>query len=614
MSPRAPADRAPAGAGRPAASSRTPARRPPASGAAPTSAFAPRTGRPERRQAVLMAVVLALLVVFAGRLVYVQGFASEALASEALGSRLVTRELPADRGRILDAEGVVLADSVERFDIVANQRQVAESREGPLGVAAQLAPVLDLPVAELGGDLTGDRGYVRLVRQATPELAQQVRDLRLPGISTVRTTERVYPSGSTAGNVVGFVGADGHGLAGLELQLEDLLAGTPGEQTYERGRQGHRIPGGALSTTPAVPGRDVHLTIERDLQWRAQEALDAQVRATGASHGSVVALDVRTGRVLVLADSGAVDPNEPGETEAKARGSRAVSHVFEPGSTAKVVTMAAVLEEGLATPLTRFRVPDRYETANGQQFRDSHDHPVQKLTLNGILTTSSNTGTVMVGEKLPRKVRHDYLARFGFGTRTGIELPGESAGILHPAEKWDGRTQYAVLFGQGVSVTALQATQVFATIGNGGTAVRPHLVDAYGTPDGGLAPVDVPEGERVISEETAQTLLQMLESVVADGTGANAAIPGYRVAGKTGTAQAADDNGGMTRVVSSFVGVAPADEPRIAVGVFLFDPKTSIWGSDVAAPVFSEVGGFALQYLGVPPSDTEPDLLPVEYE
>lgn len=568
----------------------------------------------------MLGLVLAVLVVFGVRLVTVQGLQGEAVAQAALNQRLFTVTIPGDRGDIVDANGVVLATSVERYDIVVNQRLVADAMDrGTLDLADvsadadALGALLGIPGPELGPKLLGDRGYVFLAKNVEPEVYRQVMGLGVVGVTGERTTERIYPAGTTAGNIVGFVGADGSGLAGLEQAYDEQLAGTPGSRTYERGRNGQRIPTGQDEMVPAVPGQDVVLTIDGYLQYQVQTALDEQIRKTGAQWGAVEVVDTRTGEILALADSRSVDPNDPGAVPAADRGSRASWAAYEPGSTAKVIAMAAVLETGVATPNSEFVVPDVYQVANGQSFKDSHPHPDLKLTLNGILAESSNTGTVMVGSQVPKQVRHDYLKKFGFGSPTSVGLPGEGSGILADAEDWDGRSEYAVLFGQAVSVTTLQASQVFATIANGGVHVQPHLVRATIDADGTRRPNEDTETRRVISEETAATLMTMLESAVQDGTGGNAEVPGYRIAGKTGTAQAFEGNG-VVKNVASFIGVAPAEDPHIVVNVVLYDPKTSIYGGAVAAPVFSEVTGYALQYLGVPPSDVPPELFPTTYE
>ncbi|QHT55485.1 penicillin-binding protein 2 [Cellulomonas sp. H30R-01] len=586
-------------------------------------------GRPPRnvrtgaraRMAFLTVVVLLVLSVFTGRLVWVQGIRGDAIAAEAREKRMTSFEVLGARGEITDAEGRPLAMSVERYDISVNQRQVGEFRstgtpevpDGAAGVAQRLAPILGKSPAEVGGMLVGDRQFRYIAKNVEPSVAREIRALKLPGVQIDKVAERVYPNGDLAGNVIGFVNSSGVGLEGLERSLDDRLAGSPGEETYERGRKGQPIPGGYSAGSPAQQGDSVQLTILSDLQFKAQEALSAAVASTGADGGTVVVLDTRTGEVLALADSGSVDPNDPGDSTGGSLAS-SVSDVFEPGSTGKVITMAAALDAGLVTPLTQFEVPYTYTTENGETFKDSHEHGLLRLTTTGVLAESSNTGTVMIGQNLPQQTRHDYLTKFGFGARTGIELPGESPGILRSWETWDSwdrRSKFAVLFGQAVSVTALQATQVFATIANGGVRVQPHIIKGWTAADGTYTPEPAAATTQVVSPQTAATVLTMMESVVDDGTGGSAAIPGYRVAGKTGTAQ--NWVKGHQGITASFIGVAPVDSPRIAVSVILHNPRTSIYGGTVAAPVFRDVAGFALGELGVPPSGSQAQLFPTTW-
>lgn len=548
-------------------------------------------------------MVLAVLTVFAGRLVYVQGIQGEAVAQEALEQRLGRDSSLAVRGQITDAKGDILARSVERYTLAVNQVELADWTEprsdptvgGPSGAAAKLAPLLDMNAAELGALLTGESTWKVIKKGLLPEQMRDIKKLAIGGVQFERVLDRVYPNGSVAGNLLGWVNAEGNGAQGLEAVLNDQLAGTPGTYVWERGKGGQAIPGGYEESNDAVEGDTVQLTILNDLQWKAEEAIDAQVAATGADSGSVIVTDVTTGEILALADSGGLDPNSP---SGDLSGSRSISGVFDPGSTAKVITMAAALETGVADPLTPFEVPYQYTTDNNQTFKDSHEHAGMRLTTTGVLAQSSNTGTVMIGEKIPQQVRYDYLEKFGFGQKTGIELPGESRGILHPVDEWDGRTKYAVLFGQGVSVTALQATQVFATIANGGVRVQPHLIKGWTSADGQYTASTQAAPTQAVSKETADAVLTMLESAVDDGTGSAAAIPGYRVAGKTGTAQSFNPSG----ITASFIGVAPADQPRIAVSVVLHNPRTSEWGGTVAAPVFKDITRDALLELGVAPS------------
>ncbi|WP_298801501.1 penicillin-binding protein 2 [uncultured Pseudokineococcus sp.] len=581
--------------------------------------------RHERRARLILALVLALLVVFAGRLVQVQAVDAEAVAQQALADRMgMEQPLLAQRGRILDASGQVLAASVERRDVIADPQIAAEGYEREDADGEVVSEGLDGAVADLAGLLGRDPADVRaaltrgggtrwsvVARDIPPELWARVKALGVAGITSEPRFSRTYPGGDLAGNVLGYTGGDGDaGLGGVEAVMDDELAGTDGFQRVERGRMGQAIPMGESQRVEPVPGSDVRLTIDRDLQWTAQERATAMREQAGAEWVSVVALEVGTGHVLALAESPTVDPNDFASADPAALGSRAVSDVFEPGSTSKVVTAAAALEEGVVEPLDQFEVPYTWEAANGQSFRDSHHHDLERLTFAGILGESSNTGTVRVGERLTREQRHDYMRRFGFGERTGIELPGETPGILAAADDWDGRQQYTVLFGQGVSVNALQAAEVYATIANDGVRVPPRLVEGTVDPDGTEHPADRPPGVRVVSPGTAQQVSTMLEGVVAEGTGDNAAIPGYRVAGKTGTAEAPDDRGGYTGYTSSFIGYAPADDPQVVVAVIVQRPTNGFYGGQVAAPVFKDVMSYALTARGDLPSSEPARLYP----
>ena len=551
----------------------------------PSRAVRPSAGRPSAAPAVTVAgsrqrvtaivvVVALVLAVFGLRLVYLQGINGPAIAQEALKDRLVSVSSVGARGQITDVNGVPLAVSVERYDVAVNQKQVATYKGtkdvpgGAAGVAQLLAPILGANPAELGGTLVGTSTYRYIAKSVVPDVARQIRALVLPGVQLEKVASRVYPKGTLAGNIVGFVGADGKGAQGLEYSLQGRLAGTGGSETYEIG---------------------------------------------GADAVTIVVMGARTGDVYAIADSDSIDPNNPGAGAAGAL-SRAVTQVFEPGSTGKVVTMAALLENGLATPTSQFQVPNQFTTPNGAGvITDAENHGVEHLTLTGILAQSSNVGTVTAGQTLTVQQRYDYLTKFGFGSRTGIEMPGESGGILRPFAKWDGRTQYNVLFGQGLAVNALQAVSVYGTVANGGVKVTPHVVAGWTSPDGTYTPVARPAGDRVISQNTAGELMTMLQSVVdaGSGTGNAAAIPGYRVAGKTGTAQELSSNG----ITASFVGVVPADAPQVVVGVFVTNPRTSVYGGVVAAPVFADVAGFTLASLGVAPSDTSaaPALYPTTW-
>jgi len=577
--------------------------------------------RPERRARLLLALALAVLVVFAGRLVQVQALDARSVAEQSLRDRIgPERPLPAQRGDILDAEGNVLATSVERRTVVADPLIVDQYKrvEDKEVVAAGLEDAVRDLSSLLGRDeddvrtaLTAEGRYSVVAKGITPEVWSEVAGLGVPGITSESTWARSYPGGTLAGGVLGYTGGDdGAGLGGVEAVMDEELSGEDGFQRVERGRMGQAIPMGESERVDPVRGGDVRLTLDRDLQFTAQERAESVREQAKAEWVSVVALEVSTGKVLALAESPSVDPEEVGSTDPALLGSRSVSDVFEPGSTSKVVTAAAALEEGVVEPLDRFTVPYRMTTQNGQSFRDSHHHDDEPLTFAGILGESSNTGTIQVGERLTREQRHDYMQRFGFGQQTGIELPGESAGLLSPADQWDGRQQYTVLFGQGVSVNALQAAEVYATIANGGVRIPPRLVEATVDADGTEHEAQRPAGTRVVSEETAQQVSTMLEGVVAEGTGDAAAVPGYRVAGKTGTAEAPSPTGGYSGYTSSFIGYAPADDPEVVVSVVVQRPTNGFYGGQVAGPLFQDVMAFALAQRGVVPSGEPARLYP----
>jgi cell division protein FtsI (penicillin-binding protein 3) len=446
--------RTPQRAARPA---RPAARRPQAT--APVAARAPRrpagTGPSivvlDRRRTSLVVVVTLLLAVLAGRLAYVQVVSGPAVAAEARDDRLSSATLIASRGQITDSQGQVLATSVQRYDIVVNQVELArwhatvdeQELSGAAGAAQLIAPLIEANAAELGAKLDGESKYRKIAKGVLPEVWQSVKALRIDGISAEQVAERVYPNGDVAGNVLGWVNAEGVGAQGVESLLNEELTGTDGSTVYERGAGGQQIPGGYSESTAATDGRSVQLTLNTDIQWKAQQAITAQVAATGSDSGSIVVLDTRTGEILALAESATVNPNDPGADATLLRSSSAVTDVFEPGSTAKVITMAAAIENGLVEPTSEFEVPYQYTTPNDQTFKDSHEHAGLRLTATGILAESSNTGTVMIGQNIPQQVRYDYLAKFGFGSKTGVELPNESAGILHDSDAWDGRTKYA---------------------------------------------------------------------------------------------------------------------------------------------------------------------------
>ncbi len=578
---------------------------------------------PDRRLRVGLLLILFVLSLYGGRLIQLQGLDASALAAAALSERSTTVTLPAHRGDIVDRNGAVLATTVERWNVLVDQTLIKDYAvnehgrqvvKGIPGAARVLAPLVGLPVAEVESRLTGTRRGAYLAKNVTTETYRQVLRTALPGIGGERASRRDYPGGEVGANVVGVVGSEGKGLAGIEFAYDHQLSGTDGSLTYERGQDGVSIPNGVVEEVEPKEGRSVQLTIDRDLQWRAQQLLDAQVAKVKAQWGTATILDARTGQVLALANSPTFDPNHVAGASKEQMTDESLTDVFEPGSTNKVITASAALQEGVATPLTKVTVPGTLFRA-GHTFHDAEPHGVEKLTFAGVLAKSSNIGTMLVGEKLSASTLHDYMARFGLGSHTGVGLE-DSAGILTPAAAMNGTQRYTVMFGQGVSVTALQVASVYQTIANGGVRVPPRLVAATTDADGTVHPAAAAPATRVVSSSTAEQVTKMLENVVSDqGTAMSATVPGYTVAGKTGTAQAADSRCGCYRgYTATFVGFAPAENPRFVISVVMQQPQLGHYGSTVSAPVFQPLMTYALAHAGVAPTGTRTPALPVTWK
>jgi len=565
-------------------------------------------------------VLLFVLTLFGGRLVQLQGLDGPALASEAQRQRTATKTLPAHRGDIVDASNATLATTVDRPDLQVDQTLVGKYKKvvaghevvlGIPGAARELSAVLSLSQSVVTQRLTGRSKGAILARGVSPDVARKVLRLLIPGVDMVQASKRIYPSGKLAANVLGFVStADGHAMEGIERALDGQLAGSAGWLRYERAldRAGTPIPTGYTQEQDPRPGRTVQLTLVQDLQWQAEQALAAVVRSTGAKSADAVIMDAKTFKVLALATAPTFDPNSYGTARAADLGNRPLLDAFEPGSTAKVITMAAALEEKVATPTTKVVVPPVLRRAD-HEFHDAEDHGTEHLTVAGVLAQSSNIGTILTGEQVPARTMDDYLHRFGVGSPTGVGLP-ESSGVLAPYQKWSDSQRYTVMFGQGMSMTALQATTVFATIANDGVRLQPQLVEGTRDADGTFHPQTRAPGVRAVSADTARQVRAMLENVVGrNGTAEKAAVPGYRVAGKTGTAQAVTD-GAYT---SSFIGMAPADDPALVVAVVLHQPTVGHFGGEVAAPVFQQLMTAALFERKVPPTGTKPDEIPLQW-
>lgn len=557
---------------------------------------------------------LFALAILAAQLFRVQAFDASATQAAALSKRSVKTITPAMRGTVLDTRGKVLAESVERFTVVADPTAVREytmtidgvrTEVGAPGAASTLAPLLEMDESSLTPLVTrrGTR-YVIVKKNVNPSVWREIRSLGVPGIGAERTATRVYPSGMALGQLVGFVKpSDQSPGGGVELMLDESLAGKPGTIVAEQARDGHIIPGSDRVDTPVVNGRDVRLTIDADLQWYAQNALAKQVNAVGAESGSAVVLEVATGKVRAAASYPSFDPNDLTKAHRDNLDNLAFNAAFEPGSTGKVMTLAAALEEKKVTPDTGVIVPNRLARGGGY-FKDNENHPTEYLTATGVIGKSSNIGTMLIGERVPAATMEGYYRKFGVGTRTASGFPGESTGALAHAPSWGSQQRYGVLFGQGYSVTAVQATGMYQTIANDGVRMPATLVDGVYNDSGTFVPTTAPAGVRVVSPDTATTLSRMIEEVTGpQGTARDARIPGYRVAGKTGTADRYDERlGRYNGFTASFIGYAPAEKPKYVVGVFIQKPKSGMFGGALAGPVFNQVMTYLVESDNEAPS------------
>jgi len=545
---------------------------------------------------------MVAFLAISSRLIVLQVFDAPSLDEAAAKQRLRTIDLPAERGRIFDRDGGDLALSVPARTVYAQPRLIKDAA----GTARKLAPVLRLPASAILARLKSGGGWTYLARKIPVSRGQAVARLDLPGIGVLTDTMRRYPSGPLASQVLGFVGADGTGLAGLEQRYNGMLAGHAGQLLLEQDPSGRPIPQGQRSVEPARPGADLVLTIDQNIQYVAERSLAAAVKQFKARAGSVVVMAPRTGEVLAMANVPSFDPNRFGDSTAEARKNRAVSNVFEPGSTNKVITAAAALEAGVVRPSTRVTVPSVLPLCPGiHPFHDSHSHGTEELTFADVVAQSSNIGTIKVATRLGAQRLAQAELNFGYGRRTGVELPGETPGIVRPQSTWTCPDLGTNAIGQGVAVSVLQMARVYASVANGGLLVQPTLVRGIIDERGDYHASQRVTPKRILSANTTRTLTGILEGVVREGgTGTAAALDGWTVAGKTGTAQVPGPGGGYLpgAYVGSFIGFAPAEDPQVVVAVVLDRPTTGIYGGTVAAPVFREVAGYALRHLEVPPS------------
>jgi cell division protein FtsI/penicillin-binding protein 2 len=553
----------------------------------------PPVNRLVNRRIRLFLAVLALA--FAGlllRATWLQSVRAESLSSMGRTQHRESVTIPAGRGTIFDRSGLELALGERATTVYANPMQIANPRRAALAVERTLGVNADKIFPKLADR---SHGFVYVERQADPTRAAALHRLKLPGFGFYPEERRNYPQGSVAAQILGFVGTDGSGLSGLEFQFNRVLAGRPGKETIVKDPSGQVID--VQGERPEVPGRDVYLTLDHSIQANAEEVLRETVRKWSAKSASAIVLDPRTGAILAMAVQPGYDANRFASAPVDLQRNRTVTDTYEPGSTYKLITVAGALSERIVQPTTRFTLPYSLHVAD-RVIHDAEERGTVNYSVAQILAHSSNIGAIKLAQLLGRTRLSSWITKFGFGRTTGIDFPGESPGIVLPPDKWSGSTIGNVPIGQGIAVTPVQMAAAYAAIANRGIWSRPHLVDHI---TGGARPSL--NRRRLVSPQIANQLMMMLKDVVAEGTGQYAAMPGYQVAGKTGTAQKPDSHGGYAtgRYVASFVGIVPASRPRFVILVAVDEPRGAIWGGTVAAPAFQQIARFDLQYLEVPP-------------
>ena len=551
-----------------------------------------------RRIVLLAAAFVVLLGIAFGRAFWLQAVHGNAYAAMAVRQHRETVVVPAARGTIFDRDGEPLAIGEQTTTVYANPRQVDRPRE----VALATAKKLDLDPGVVYQQLSDrSRGFVYLARKVDPLKAEELEELGLAGLGFYPEELRTYPQGPVASQVLGYAGMDNRGLEALERSLDKVLAGKPGSQTIVKDPLGRALD--VVATKPETQGRNVRLTIDHQIQANAEAVLAETVSRYGARAASAIVMDPHTGAVLAMATAPGFNANRFPTTRADRRRNRAVTDTYEPGSTFKLVTVAAGLEENVVSPGSSFMLPPSLQVAD-RVINEAHTRGTELMSVREIVERSSNIGTITIAQRLGEGRLAYWIDRFGFGQPTGIDFPGESPGFALPRDEWSGSTIGTVPIGHGIAVTPMQMARAYSAIANGGVLVRPHLVDRV---DG--RPVPQRRGKRVVSPRVSRQMLSMLRGVVLEGTGTEAAIPGYTVAGKTGTAAKIDSSGrySHTDYVASFVGLVPATKPRLVIMVMVDEPSGSIYGGVVAAPAFRQIARFNLQHLEVPPDAPRDD-------
>jgi cell division protein FtsI (penicillin-binding protein 3) len=544
----------------------------------------------ERRIGLLFAGFLVAFLLIVCRAFWLQGVEASQLSSQALSQQTQTVMVPGLRGAILDRNGTRLASSEDAATIYATPYQVKD----PPKAAAKLAPILKQPKGKVLEELTVESGFSYLAKAVDLATAAKVEKLEIEGIGQLPASRRAYPQGEMAGQVIGVVGEKGEGLTGIEAGENSVLAGEEGERRIVTDALGDPIK---LETVKeAHEGEDVQLTLDPVIQEKAEQVLGKIGETYSPQGATAIVMDPETSEILAMANWPSVDPGELEHVTNEDLTNRATSFNYEPGSTFKAFTVSAALEEGLVTPTTEFTLPPSIEVGE-RVIKDAEERGTENMTVAQILARSSNVGAVTIGLEIGATKFSKWIERFGFGKPTGVQFPGEEKGLVPPLSQWSGATIGNVPMGQGAAVTPMQMVQGYAAIAHGGIERPPQLVKRVGEET-----IHEPKGHRVISAKTALEVREMLEGVLGpEGTASEVSVPGYTLAGKTGTAQVAEDGGySEYKYVASFIGFAPAIHPKFLAAVIVNQPQGEIYGGSVAAPAFGELAAFSLPYLGVP--------------
>ncbi|HEV2883775.1 MAG TPA: penicillin-binding transpeptidase domain-containing protein [Pyrinomonadaceae bacterium] len=564
-----------------------------------------------RRTLFVAAFVVFWMLAISARLVYLQVTRHENLVERAQKQQQDAVETSPQRGPLLDRQERELARSIETISVFIAPDEFDRKTESQTSTEIEctanlLAPAIGLDQKDLRNRITeareAGRRFIWAARRLTPEQAQKLETMRLTGVHTRKEPKRFYPNGPLAANVLGFVGLDGNGLAGIEQVYNEKIIGAPGKLFIEKDSRGRAYESTEI---PGQPGQTIVLTIDQSIQYHAEAALTTAIAQSNAKSGTAIVLDPHTGEILALANAPTFDPNDAGSATPALRANWALQHIYEPGSTFKVVAFSAAIEKGLAKPNDLIDCQMGSITVAKRVIRDHK--PFGTLTVADALAKSSNVATIKLGLRVGDQTMYDYITRFGFGSRTGVELPGETAGLLRPVNRWQPSSIGSVAIGQEVGVTPVQMAAAFGTLANDGVRVSPHLVKEIRNASGSSVYRPVPEQRRVITKETAMALRGMLEGVTLNGTATKAQLDGYTAAGKTGTAQKIDPTTraySKTKFVASFVGFAPVSNPAVVIVVVIDEPAGAYHGGDVAAPVFRQIAEQILPELGVMP-DTD---------